>query len=138
MGPGAWLLILFHPPCVKCQMGLGCLAASYCFIHVGVKSQHGPGVPGCSYCFLRKTLVSTLGRVIVQCSSLGSERVSEPRITRPSLATPPILNSGFSFPLLPVGALCVCVRLLEILRALDGKNTRSTSPSVRKASGETS
>lgn len=99
-------------------------------IHLGVKSQHGPCVPGCLHCYLKKTLVSMPGRVIAQSSSLGSERVSEPRIMWPSLAIPPILNSVFSSPLVLVGALCVCKGLLENLRALDGKNTCSSSPAV--------
>lgn len=76
-------------------------------IHLGVKSQHGPGVPGCLHCYLKKTSVSILGMVVAQSSSLDSERVSEPRITWPSLTIPPILNSVFSSPLLFVGAWCV-------------------------------
>lgn len=67
---------------------------------------------------------------------LGSEHVSDPLITWPSLATPPISNSGLSSPLLLVKALCA--HLLEVLRALDCKGTRSASPTARNVSGETS
>lgn len=59
---------------------------------------------------------------------LGSEHVSKPLITWPSLVTPPISNSVLSSPLLLVKALCA--HLLEVLRALDCKGARSVSPTA--------